>query len=71
MKVTDFDYPLDESLIAQTPILERDSSRLMLVAKKNGFYKHEIFKNIINAIAMKEYIIKFIRVNWYKISFFL
>ena len=48
MKTDDFDYELDESLIAQTPILKRDESRLMLVDKKHGFYKHERFKNIIN-----------------------
>ncbi len=48
MKTDDFDYELDEELIAQTPLEKRDSSRLMLVDKKSGFYKHEIFKNIIN-----------------------
>ena len=48
MKTDDFDYELDESLIAQTPLLNRDDSRLMLVDKKVGFYKHEEFKNIIN-----------------------
>lgn len=48
MKTDDFDYELDESLIAQTPILKRDESRLMLVDKRYGFYKHERFKNIIN-----------------------
>lgn len=48
MKTDDFDYELDESLIAQTPILKRDESRLMLVDKRHGFYKHERFKNIIN-----------------------
>ena len=48
MKTDDFDYELDESLIAQTHILKRDESRLMLVDKRHGFYKHERFKNIIN-----------------------
>lgn len=48
MKTDDFDYYLDENLIAQTPLEKRDSSRLMLVDKKNGFYKHEHFYNIIN-----------------------
>ena len=40
MKTDDFDYYLDESLIAQTPLEKRDESRLMLVDKKEGFYKH-------------------------------
>ncbi len=48
MKTDDFDYKLDESLIAQTPVKQRDTSRLMLVDKEIGFYKHESFKNIIN-----------------------
>ena len=48
MKTDDFDYKLDANLIAQTPLDKRDSSRLMLVDKKNGFYKHETFHNIID-----------------------
>ena len=48
MKTDDFDYYLDESLIAQTPLKKRDASRLMLVDKKSGFYKHEKFTNIID-----------------------
>lgn len=48
MRTDDFDYYLDEELIAQTPLDKRDSSRLMLVDKNNGFYKHEHFYNIIN-----------------------
>ena len=48
MRTDDFDYNLDEELIAQTPLDKRDSSRLMLVDKKTGFYKHEKFSNIIN-----------------------
>ena len=47
MRTDDFDYYLDESLIAQTPLEKRDSSRLMLVDKKSGFYKHERFYNIV------------------------
>jgi S-adenosylmethionine:tRNA ribosyltransferase-isomerase len=48
MRTDDFDYYLDEELIAQTPLDKRDNSRLMLVDKKTGFYKHEHFYNIIN-----------------------
>ncbi len=48
MRTDDFDYYLDEELIAQTPLDKRDNSRLMLVDKNNGFYKHEHFYNIIN-----------------------
>lgn len=48
MKTEDFDYYLDESLIAQTPLEKRDESKLMLVDKTRGFYKHEKFSNIID-----------------------
>lgn len=48
MRTDDFDYYLDESLIAQTPLEKRDESRLMLVDKTTGFYKHERFYNIID-----------------------
>ena len=48
MKTSDFDYELDESLIAQTPILKRDSSKLMVLDKENGNVKHRIFTDIID-----------------------
>ncbi len=48
MKTDDFDYYLPESLIAQTPLKQRDSSKLMVLDKANGNIKHETFHNIIN-----------------------
>ena len=36
MKTEDFNYNLDESLIAQIPLEKRDQSKLMLVDKKSG-----------------------------------
>lgn len=48
MKTDDFDYYLPEELIAQTPLKERDSSRLMILDKETGNIKHECFSNIIN-----------------------
>ena len=48
MKTDDFDYNLPEELIAQTPLEKRDNSKLMVVDKKTGEIKHEIFHNIIN-----------------------
>ena len=48
MKTDDFDYNLPEELIAQTPLEKRDCSKLMVVDKKTGEIKHEIFHNIIN-----------------------
>ena len=48
MKVSDFDYPLDESLIAQTPLLKRDESRLMVLNRKNGEIEHKKFYEVID-----------------------
>lgn len=48
MKTEEFDYYLPGSLIAQTPLKERDSSRLMILDRFTGEIKHEVFHNIIN-----------------------
>jgi len=48
MKVSDFDYPLDESLIAQTPLKNRDESKLMVLDRNNGSIEHKKFYNIID-----------------------
>lgn len=48
MKTEDFDYNLKEELIAQTPLEKRDNSRLMILDKKTGQTKDDIFKNIID-----------------------
>ena len=48
MKTDDFDYYLPEELIAQTPIKERDHSRLLVLDKKTGEITHERFDHIIN-----------------------
>jgi hypothetical protein len=36
MLVTDFDYELPEELIAQTPLKDRSSSRMMVIHKNTG-----------------------------------
>ena len=48
MRTEDFDYYLPEELIAQTPLAKRDDSKLMILDRKTGEIKHEIFHNIIN-----------------------
>lgn len=46
LKVDLFDFHLPEELIAQTPLQERASSRLMVLQKETGELTHDIFKNI-------------------------
>lgn len=48
MDVKDFDYELPEELIAQDPLEDRSSSRLMVLDRETGEYEHKIFKNIID-----------------------
>lgn len=43
-----YDYDLDESLIAQTPLKMRDHSKLLVVNKKDGSFKDDVFYNIID-----------------------
>lgn len=50
MKVDLFDFHLPEELIAQTPLEERTSSRLMVLDKEKGKIEHTIFKNIVEYI---------------------
>lgn len=47
MNLSDFDYHLPEELIAQTPIKNRDQSKLLILDKKTGDMKHQHFKDII------------------------
>lgn len=48
MKTDDFNYNLPEELIAQTPIKDRSSSRLLVLDKKTGKIEHKHFFDIIN-----------------------
>ena len=46
--INTYDYDLNESLIAQSPIKDRDHSKLLIVDKDNGNYIDDVFYNIIN-----------------------
>ena len=48
MKVEDFDYYLPEELIAQTPLVKRDESRLLVLDKETGEVEHKKFYDIID-----------------------
>ena len=48
MKTHDFYYDLPEELIAQTPLQERDSSRLMVLNRETGEIQHRHFYNVID-----------------------
>ena len=50
LKTSDFYYELPQELIAQTPLTDRSSSRLMTVNKKNGEINHKHFYDIIDEL---------------------
>ena len=48
MRTSDFDYELPIGYIAQTPLEQRDQSRLMIVDRQSGEIRHAVFKEIGN-----------------------
>lgn len=48
MNLNDFDYNLPERLIAQTPLEDRASSKLLVLNKNNGAIEHKHFKEIVD-----------------------
>lgn len=48
MNVKDFYFDLPEEQIAQDPLSDRSSSKLLVLDKRTGEYKHEVFKNVID-----------------------
>ncbi|WP_317955286.1 tRNA preQ1(34) S-adenosylmethionine ribosyltransferase-isomerase QueA [Staphylococcus haemolyticus] len=48
MNVEEFDYDLPESLIAQTPLKDRDQSRLLVLGRNSGNIEHKHFKDVID-----------------------
>ena len=50
MKTDDFDYELPERLIAQSPLKNRDDSKLLILNRENGNIKHTKFSHIIDEL---------------------
>ena len=48
MKTSDFYFDLPQELIAQDPLEDRSSSRLMVLDRKTGEIEHHIFKEVID-----------------------
>ena len=46
MKRQDFYYDLPEELIAQDPLKDRSSSRLLVLDKESGAVSHHVFREI-------------------------
>lgn len=48
LNIEEFDYHLPESLIAQTPLKNRDQSRLLVLQRETGKMTHLHFKDVID-----------------------
>lgn len=46
MLLADFDFELPEALIAQTPLPERDASRLLVLGRQSGAREHRMFHEL-------------------------
>lgn len=47
MKTSDFYFDLPKELIAQDPLEDRSSSRLLVLDRKTGAREHRIFRDIV------------------------
>ncbi len=50
MNVNDFDYDLPKELIAQEPLSDRSSSRLLVLDRETGKTEHRIFSDILDML---------------------
>ena len=53
MNLNDFDYYLPEELIAQTPLKDRSSSKLLVLNKNTGDVEHHHFSDIVSFLDME------------------
>ena len=58
MKTSDFDYELPKELIAQTPLEDRASSRMMVVHKNSGRLEHRHFFDILDYLHSGDVIVR-------------
>lgn len=57
MKLSDFDYTLPKELIAQYPLKQRDSARLLVLDRRRGTVEHRAFGDIVKYIAKDDLVI--------------
>lgn len=48
LKTSDFYYDLPKELIAQDPLLDRSSSRLLVMSKETGEVEHKVFSDVVS-----------------------
>ena len=57
MRTDDFDFYLPENLIAQTPIVKRDESKLLILDKNTGEIEHRHFHDIVSFLGENDVLV--------------
>ncbi|HWQ41520.1 MAG TPA: tRNA preQ1(34) S-adenosylmethionine ribosyltransferase-isomerase QueA [Desulfosporosinus sp.] len=57
MNVSDFDFDLPETLIAQHPVEPRDASRLLVVNRDSGRIEHHTFRDLVALLQMGDVLV--------------
>ena len=58
MRTDDFDFELPQELIAQTPLADRSSSRLLVVNRQTGTYEDHHFNEVIDFLRPDDIIVR-------------
>jgi S-adenosylmethionine:tRNA ribosyltransferase-isomerase len=57
VKVSEFDFPLPQRLIAQHPLPERDQSRMMVVRRKSATWEHRAFRHLPEILTPEHFLV--------------
>lgn len=57
MDINKFDYSLPRELIAQSPAVPRDSSKLLKIDRKDGKISHHVFREIIDMLSFNDVLV--------------
>ncbi|MDO8661978.1 MAG: tRNA preQ1(34) S-adenosylmethionine ribosyltransferase-isomerase QueA [Candidatus Omnitrophota bacterium] len=57
LKLSNFDYPLPKELIAQYPLKERESARLLVVNRSDNSIEHKIFKDLTGYLKQSDLLV--------------
>jgi S-adenosylmethionine:tRNA ribosyltransferase-isomerase len=57
VKLSEFDFPLPERLIAQHPLPERDRSKMMVVDRSTGTWQHRTFRDLPEILEPQHFLV--------------
>src|SRR4029077_4368387 len=57
MHLSDYDYPLSESLIAKRPLARRDESRMMVLQRDSQTIEHAQFRDLKNFLHLDDLLV--------------